>query len=219
MACISINLPPEITNVQNSLAQATNAMLAVTGESCNLFGALGVPQLEKGIQDILGAVGNAMGAVNSAIAQVQGILNNVLDTALGAISQILNTITSGISQIFEFAQNAVTSVTGMIDQAVNILAEKANLSEILACAGVLGQLGAFPANVTDKINAVSGLLNSGAPVTSIAESMIAGAKNSFVESVNGSLGNITGQIADKVNGSQDLIALNVDALRNFSCAV
>lgn len=219
MACISINVPPALTNAQNSLGQATDAMLALTSESCNIFGALGVPQLEQGVQTILGAVGNAMGAVNDAIAQVQNILNSVLDTELGAVSDILNTITNGISQIFDFAQSAISSVTGMIDQAVGVLAEKANLTEILSCAGVLGQLGAFPPNVTDKINAVSGLLATGAPVTSIADSLIAGAKNSLVESATSGLDNLTSQIADKVNGSQDLISLNVDALRNFSCAV
>jgi phage-related protein len=219
MACISLNLPAEITNAQNAVSQATDAFLALSGESCNIFGALGVPELEQGVQTILGAVGGAMGAINSAIEQATQILNSVVDTALGAVSEILNTIKSGIDQVFAFAQDAIGSVTGMIDQAISVLAEKAKVTEILACAGVLGQLGAFPSNVTDKINGINSLLSTGAPVTTIANEMIAGAKDSFMTAANTELNRVMEGIGDKINGSQDLISVNIEALRNFSCAV
>lgn len=219
MACISINLPSSITAAQSTLAGATDTFLSLSGESCNIFGALGLGELETGIQNILGAIGGAMGFINDAIAQIEGILNNVLDTALGAIGAILDTVLGSIGQIVDFAQNAITSVTGMIDEALGLLAEKAGISELVACAGVLGQLGAFPANVTDKINTITGLLSGGTPVTDIANAMIADAKGAFMESVNGALSGLTDGIANSINGSQDLITANIDALRNFSCAV
>lgn len=219
MACITLNIPQDLLNVQNSLGQATDTMLALTGESCNIFGALGLGSLEAGIQGILGTIGSAMGAVNNALAQIQGILNSVLDTALGAITNVLNTVLGGINQIFDFAQNAIASVTSMIDNAIGVLAQRANFSQILACAGVLGQLGAFPANTTASINQLQGLLSSGNPIGSIADTMIAGAKNAFSNSVTSAVNGLTSQIATQVNGSQDLINLNVDALRGFSCVV
>lgn len=219
MACITLNVPQDLLNVQNSLGQATNTMLALTGESCNIFGALGLGSLEAGIQGILGTIGSAMGAVNNALAQIQGILNSVLDTALGAITSVLNTVLGGINQIFNFAQSAIASVTSMIDNAIGVLAQRANFSQILACAGVLGQIGAFPANTTASINQLQGLLNSGNPIGGIADTMIAGAKSAFSNSVTSAVNGLTSQIATQVNGSQDLINLNVNALRNFSCVV
>lgn len=219
MACITLNVPQDLLNVQNSLGQATNTMLALTGESCNIFGALGLSSLEAGVQGILGTIGSAMGAVNNALAQIQGILNSVLDTALGAITSVLNTVLGGINQIFNFAQSAIASVTSMIDNAIGVLAQRANFSQILACAGVLGQIGAFPANTTASINQLQGLLNSGNPIGGIADTMIAGAKSAFSNSVTSAVNGLTSQIATQVNGSQDLINLNVDVLRGFSCVV
>lgn len=219
MACITVNTPQFLLDAQDALGQATNTMLALTGETCNIFGALGLGALESGIQGILGTIGSALGAVNNAIAQIQNVLNSVLDTALGAIADVLNTVLGGISQIIDFAQNAISAVTGMIDDAIGILAERANLSQILACAGVLGQVGLFPANTTSKINQLKSLIDSGNPITTIADTMIEEAKNALQSSVTGAVNDLTGQIADKVNASQDLINLNVNALRDFSCVV
>lgn len=218
-SCISLDLPPEITALQGQLATATNTFLALSGESCNLFGALGLGELEKGIHGILGTIGSAMGVINDFITQIEEILANVLDTALGAIATILGTVLGAIDTVLTFAKDAITSVTGMIDGALNLLAEKAGLSEILACAGVLGQLGLFPANVTNNINTITGLLNSGTPVTNIANAMMAEAQGNFVNDVNTSLNELTDRIATSINSSQDLINVNVGGLRDFSCSV
>lgn len=219
MACISINTPEFLTTAQNSLSQATDIMAALSGESCNVFGALGLEGVEEGIQNVLGAVGSAMSAVNNAIAQVQNILNSVLDTALGAVNQILNNITNAINSIANFAQEAIGSITGLIDDAINLLAERAGISEILACAGTLGQIGLLPPNVTDKLDKLSSFLSSDTPVRDIANQMIADAKNSLTSKIQDTVGGIVGDIGSKVNGSQDLITLNVDQLMSFSCAV
>lgn len=217
MACISINPPEELLNIQNALSQATDVMVALSGESCNVFGALGLEGVEQGIQNIMGTVAGAMSTVNNVIAQVQQVLNSVVDTALGAVNNIISSITNGIGQIANFAQTAIGSITGLIDDAIKVLAEKAKISEILACAGVLGQLGVFPPNVTQKIDKITNLLKSGNPVTTIANEMIAEAKDQLLGKINDTVTDLTSKIGFEVNSSQDLIRVNANALREFSC--
>jgi phage-related protein len=219
MACITITPPSFLTQAQGTLSQATDIMAALSGESCNVFGALGLQGVESGIQNVLGAVGNAMGAVNSAIAQIQNILNSVVDTALGTINQILSSITSAINQIANFAQNAISSITGLIDDAIGVLKERAKISEILACAGTLSQIGLLPSNVTKTIDQINGFLSSDTPVRDIANQMIADAKNSLTSKIQDTVGGIVGNIGNQVNSAQDLINVNVNQLASFSCAI
>lgn len=217
MACIKINTPEALLNAQAGLSRATDVMLALSGESCNVFGALGLEGVEDGIQNLLGAVGGAMGAVNNAIAQAQEILNSVIESALGTVNQILDTITNSITQIANFAQNAIGSITGLIDDAIGVLAEKAKISEILACAGTLGKLGLFPSNVTASIDKLTGFLSSDTPVTDIANQMIADAKDQLTTKIQDTVGGFVADIGNQINSSQDLIAVNVNSLRDLSC--
>jgi hypothetical protein len=219
MACISLPIPSSLLDAQSALNSATNTMLTLTGETCNIFGLLGLGDLEAGIQNILGVIGSAMGFINDTISAVQDLLNGILDTALSAVNDIIENILGGINQVLDFAQGAVNAVTGMIDEAINVLAEKANLAQILACAGVLDQLGAFPPNVTSTINDISGFLAADTPITDITNLLISGARDNLMNNITGGISNITGQIADKINGSQDLIDLNINSLGQFTCAV
>lgn len=218
MACISINTPDFLTNAQGALSQATDVMAALSGESCNVFGALGLEGVEEGIQNILGTVGTAMSAVNNAIAQVQNILNNVIDTALGAVNQILEQITGAINQVANIAQQAIGSITGLVDEAIGVLAERAKISEILACAGTLSQIGLLPPNVTETLDQISSFLSSDTPVRDIANQMIADAKDALTSKIQNTVGGLVGEIGNQVNRSQDLIDVNVSRLASFSCA-
>lgn len=218
MACISINTPDFLTNAQGSLSQVTDAMAALSGESCNVFGALGLDGVESGIQDILGKVGSAMSAVNDAIAQVQNVLNSVVDTALSAVNQILENITGAINQVANIAQQAIGSVTGFIDEAIGALAERAKISEILSCAGTLGQIGLLPGNVTEKLDQISSFLSSDTPVKDIANNMISGIKDDLTGRIQEAVGGFVTNIGDTVNSAQDLINVNIGQLSSFSCA-
>lgn len=219
MACVSIPTPELLTDAQNLLTNATNTMALLSGESCNVFNTLGLQDVEEGIQNILGTVGNAMAAVNSAIAQVSQILNSVLDTALSAINQILDTIINSINQIEAFVQNAIGQITGLIDQAIGVLAERAGISEILACAGTVAQIGLLPPGTTAAIDELNSFLSSDTPVGDIANEMIAGAKNQLTNTITNTVDGIISNIGNEINDAQDIIDLNVNALRNFSCVI
>jgi hypothetical protein len=219
MPCITFNLPPELLQAQTDLAGFTDKMLALSGESCNLFGILGLKDLESKIHSILGVVGNAMGAVNDIIATVQNLLNSVLDTALAAIAIVLDNILGGINKIIDFAQSAVNSVTGMIDDALGLIGQSAGVSELLACAGVLGQVLNLPSNVTSNINKISGLLSGGTPITDIANAMIAEGKGILSNKVDSEIRGLLYDVTSKVNDSQDLINLNLSELGRNSCVV
>lgn len=219
MACISINPPPALLAAQGALSQATDIMAALSGESCNVFGALGLQGVEDGIQTMLGAVGSAMGAINNALAQVQNILNSVVDTALGAVNALLDGITNSITQIANFAQNAISGITGLIDDAIGQLVERAGISELLACAGTLGQIGLLPANVTEKLDKLNSFLSSDTPVKDIANQMIADAKNELTSKIQNTMQGFVGEIGNKINRQQDLIDINVSQLASFSCAI
>lgn len=217
MACITIETPPFLAEAQNALSTATDVMAALSGESCNVFGALGLQGVEEGIQNILGAVGGAMSAVNNAIAQIQNVLNSVVDTALGAINNILTTITGAISQVTAFAQNAISGITGLIDDAIGVLKERAKISEIIACAGTLAQIGIFPPNVTQTIDKIKGFLDSDTPVRDIANQMIADKLNDLTNKIQDTVGGFVSDIGQQVNGAQDIISVNLTQLGNFSC--
>lgn len=219
MPCISINMPSALLAAQGALGAATELMLKASGESCNLFGILGLDDLETGIQSLLGTIGNAMGFINNAIAQIQNILNSVLDTAAAFVSGIMETILGGLGSIVDFAQSAVTSVTGMIDGALAMIGQSAGVSELLACTGVVGQLLNLPSGVTDNIDKITGLLSGGTPITDIANAVIADAKNAFANEVNSKVDELLTGIEDKVNGSQDLIDLSIRSLGSVSCVV
>lgn len=232
MACISYS--PEIlgtlSSTQNTLGQTTNGLLALSGETCNIFGALGsmgVPQeiqegiqnIEQGVQQILGSVAIAMAAINTALAQVQNILNSVVDTALGTIDQALGAINSAIGSVSTLAQQAASSITGFNNEAISVLRERAGISEILACAGVLGQLGALPAGITEKIDQITQLVQGGLSVSQIVNQMIADVRDDLVNRAQEAVEGFVADIGNRINSVQNIIDVNVGALRNFSCAV
>jgi phage-related protein len=231
MACISYS--PEIlgalSSVQATLSQITNGLLALSGETCNIFGALGalgvpanivqgIRNIEQGVQQILGSVGTVLAAVNSALAQVQTILNNVLDTALGAIDQALGAITGAIGQVAAIAQQAATAITGYIDEAIGLLKERAGISEILACAGVLSQLGILPTGITQKIDQITQLVRGGFSVSQIVNQMIADARDDLVNRAKEAVGGFVTDIGNQINSAQNIINVNINQLRSFSCA-
>ncbi len=217
--CISINIPPALTAAQTTLSGVTDKMAALSGESCNVFGLLGLKDVEKGIQGILGAVGSAMSAVNDAIAQVQNILNNVFDTAVKTINTILKGIQDAIDQVAAFATSVISEITSQIDDAINLLAERAGISEILACAGTLAQVGLLPPNVTPTLNKLNGFLSSDTPVKDIANQMIADAKNSLNSTVKNTVDGFVADIGNQINAAQDIIEVNVAQLGQYSCAI
>lgn len=215
MAIISINPPKFLTDAQNTLTDVTDKFLALSGEACNIFGALGLDNVEQGIQSILGAIGGAMGAINGAIAQVEQLLNSVAESALGLVNQALGAITGAIEQIANFAQTAINSITGLIDEAIGVLAERAKIAEILACAGTLGQVGLLPANVTAKVDKLKGFLSSDTPISDIANQMVSDAKNQLTGKIQNTVGGFVDNISNQINSAQDIINVNLNSLRNF----
>lgn len=218
MSCIRIPLPSVLTDAAAELGRATDTMAALTGESCNLFGILGLGALEDGINQIFDAIGNAMAMVNEMIGKVEQLLNGIVEAALGPVFQLIAGIKNSIDTMIGFAQNAINQVTGMIDDALGLIAQKAGFAQIAACIGALGSIANFPPGVTSAVDKMNQLANGGTPVSDLANAMIADAKSAFMDEVNGKIDGLMGGIEDAINGAQNLIELDLGALGANGCS-
>ena len=192
--------------------------MALSSDSCNILGAIpGLGAIEKGIQDIFGAVAGITSAINSAISRVLGAINNIIDTAVGAVTSIIDGLLDTINGIVDMVGGFVSQVSGMIDSFINVVAAQANLSGILGCVGVIGKLTGMPAGVSADIDALSAKLASGSAVSDIVAEGIADIKNSAANAATDTLNGINDKINGTITNALGNINLGIASLKAFEC--
>lgn len=218
MPCVSLELDPGFTNALGNLQNASNVLMALSSDSCNILGAIpGLSAIEKGIQDVFAAVASITSAINNAIGRILSSINNVIDTAVGAVQNIIGNMLSAFNNIVDMVGGYVSQVAGMIDSFINVVAAQANLSGILSCVGVIGKLTGMPAGVSADIDALSAKLASGSAVSDIVAEGIADVKNAAANAATEGLSNIMSSIDNAITSKLNSIDLGIASLRAFEC--
>lgn len=215
--CISFQIPSVLTDAQTAFGNLVEAFAALSGEACNIFGLLGLGELETAIQNVLGAIGDIMGKINNFINDITSKLQGVIDTALGAINDMISQVTGLIDQLGGMITDAISQITGFLDQALGILGDLAGVNEMLACLGVLSKLAGFPPHITAKLDAVTALLAGGTPITDIAKTVMAGAINDLKNNVLGAMQGIVDNITGGINSVLGGITIGLSLAGTASC--
>jgi phage-related protein len=218
MPCVSLELNPGFNNALGSLQNASNVLMALSSDSCNILGAIpGLGAIEKGIQDVFAAVAGITSAINNAISRILGSINNIIDTAVGAVQNIIGNLLTTFNSIVDTVGGFVSQISGMIDSFINVVAAQANLSGILSCVGVIGKLTGMPEGVSSQIDDLAAKLASGSAVSDIVSEGIADIKNAAASAATDALNGINDKINGTITNALGNINLGIASLKAFEC--